>query len=312
MAHIGVGRRESYTDVCGFYSRYHRFPPTKPTPNEKHPNNSQNHYRRCGSSGSRLSNLNQPLFTYIKTNSNPKSLRWFDGESNNSLDIPEQNPIQATVNVDMDTPSQFGVISSLEDEPGAKKAMSKVDRWAALAKKQEETSGSPSNNTQEAGSPETHSETATESTIGKSSRSDTPAVKKPALRLFVTPKPRVRFASPPSRDEPLTLNRLASLQSRDVSITPVREEPKPRTPERKKPRIGHTESTAHLFNNAGNLIPSIAGIDSVTERLFDKGEIMSLRPPRSNDGYYPDGEPVGGSFLMEHWNARKRKRDNEK
>ena len=57
-------------------------------------------------------------------------------------------------------------------------------------------------------------------------------------------------------------------------------------------------------------MPSIAGIDSVTERLFDKGEIMSLRASGSNDdGYYPEGEPVGGSFLMENWNGKKRKMD---
>lgn len=57
-------------------------------------------------------------------------------------------------------------------------------------------------------------------------------------------------------------------------------------------------------------MPSIPGIDSVTERLFDKGEIMSLRPPRPNDGYYPDGEPRGGSFLMDYSNEKKRTRDD--
>ena len=295
MAFPGVGRPEPYSDICGIYSPSRHNPPRKPALNGQNPETSQYHCPRCGSSCSRPSNL-QHFHACIKTNGNPNSFRWFDGESNNSTDPQEQNSFEATVNLSKGTPSAFGLASSLEDEPGARKAMSKVDRWAAMAKKQAGTGSPPSSNTQWAGSPELHNSTATGSITDKSSLTDTPVVKRPALRLFVTPKPRVRFATPPSRDEP-------------IAPFSVQQQPRPR--ERRKVRIGHTENTAHLFNGAGFLIPSIPGIDSVTERLFDKGEIMSLRPSRSNDGYYPDGEPVGGSFLMENSNAKKRKRDDE-
>ena len=293
---VGIGGPESYTDVCGVYSPSRHSPPLKPNRKQKQPETSQYHCPRCGSSCSHPSNLKQHFPACIKTNGNPKSLRWFDGASNNTADTQEQNPLKATVSTSKGTPSGFGLASSLEDEPGARKAMSKVDRWAAMAKKQAGTGSSPSNSMQGAGSPSLHISTATGSTTDKSNLIDTPVVKRPALRLIVTPKPRVRFATPPSRDEP---------------ITPISVQQQPRSRERRKCRMGHTENTAHLFNSAGFLIPSIPGIDSVTERLFDKGEIMSLRPSRSNDGYYPDGEPVGGSFLMENSNARKRKRDDE-
>lgn len=233
----------------------------------------------------------------MKTNGDSDSLRWFDGSSNESAGTQEQISFKAYVNVSKGTPSGFGIASSLEDESGARKAMSKVDSWAAMAKKQVGTGSSPSNNTPWAGAPNLQSPTVTGPATEKSGLSDTPVVKKPALRLIVTPKRRVRFLTPPS--------------SRSEPITPISVQQQPRSRERRKARIGHTENTAHLFNGAGFLIPSIPGIDSVTERLFDKGEIMSLRPSRSHDGYYPDGEPVGGSFLMENSNAKKRRRNDE-
>ena len=77
----------------------------------------------------------------------------------------------------------------------------------------------------------------------------------------------------------------------------------------RKPR--HNEETAHLFNNAGELIPSIPGIDAVTERLFDQGLIMSLRASLARDSYYPNGEPQGGSFVLGSSEEKKRKRDGE-
>ena len=82
-------------------------------------------------------------------------------------------------------------------------------------------------------------------------------------------------------------------------------------PSKKPRRITHDEETAHLFNNAGKLIPSIPGIDAVTERLFDKGLIMSLRPSLPRDSYYPNGEPQGGSFILGNSEEKKRKRDGE-
>ena len=86
---------------------------------------------------------------------------------------------------------------------------------------------------------------------------------------------------------------------------------KPASTPRKKPRkLEHNEYTAHLFNNAGEVIPSIPGIDPVTERLFDQGVIMSLGPLRAQDTYYPDGEPPVGSFVLESCNGKKRKGDS--
>ena len=301
MAFSGAERPESYTDICGKYST------SRHTLNKQHPGISQYHCPRCGSSNSSPSNLNQHFHACMKTNGNPDSLRWYDGMGKNSAGTQEQNSFEATVNRSKGTPSGFGLASSLEDEPGARKAMSKIDRWAAMAKKQAGTGSSPSN-TQLAGVPKIHSSTATGLATEKSSLNETPVVKKPALRLILTPKPRVRFVTPPSsRSEPVPSFNVQQ-QPRPIPLFSVQQQPRPR--ERKKPGVGHTENTAHLFNSAGFLIPSIPGIDSVTERLFDKGEIMSLRPSRSNDGYYPDGEPVGGSFLMEKWNAKKRKRDD--
>lgn len=196
-------------------------------------------------------------------------------------------------------------------------AAKKVDRWAAMAKKQAPTVASKSNKLEGAVSSPTLKLTAVAGTTeDRSSHRDTPVPKRPALRLFVTPKRRVRFDTPVSRDESITPTSARTVQfatpiSRDESITPTRARQQPESRERKKlRRPTHDGYTANLFNNAGYLMPSIPGIDSVTERLFDKGEIMSLRPPRSNDGYYPDGEPVGGSFLMDLSSEKKRKRDD--
>lgn len=216
---------------------------------------------------------------------------------------------------------------------------SKVERWAAMAKKQAATVASTLKKLDEAvSSPTLKSVTVTGSTGDVSSHSVTPVTKKPILRLFVTPKRTVRFdtpvsraesitpssartvrfATPVSRDESITSSsartvRFVTPVSRDESITPISARQQLESREQKKlRRPTHDDYTAELFNNAGCLIPSIPGIDSVTERLFDKGEIMSLRPPCSNDGYYPDGEPCGGSFLMDYSNEKKRKRDAER
>ena len=295
MAFSGVGWPEcTHTDVCGVYSPSRHDPPRRPNKQAKHPGTFQHPCPRCGYSCSHPSNLRRHFPACIKTNGNPESLRWYDGASNNDTGTQEQNPLEATVSTSKVTPSGFGVFSSLKDQPDAREAMSKVEKWAAMAKKQAGTGILPSNNTQWAGSPIFHNSTATGSTNDEPSLTSTPVSKRPALRLIVTPKPRVRFATPPSRDE---------------SPTPSSAQQQPRSLETR--REGHNENTAHLFNNAGIRYPSIPGIDSVTERMFDKGEIMSLRPSRYRDGYYPDGEPVGGSFLMESSNAKKRKRAGE-
>ena len=321
MASPGVQRPESYTDISEIYS------PSRHNPSRgEQLETSQYHCLTCGCLCSRLSNINQHFHPCINSNDNPNSLIWFDGVSNNSAGTQEQDSVEATTNLSKDTPSEFGISSSLEDEPGARRAMSKVDSWIAMAKQQAGAGISPSNNTQWTGS---LNPTATEPNTNKSSLSDTPIVKRPALRLIVTPKPRVRFVTPPSstRNEPTTPSSIRHgpprptrgpgplpLQQRLQQQSQQQQQQQPQQPTprvRRTVRTGHTENTAHLFNSAGLLMPSIPGIDSVTERLFDMGEIMSLRASRSsNDGYYPEGgEPVGGSFLMENWNAKKRKRE---
>lgn len=206
--------------------------------------------------------------------------------------------LQATSSPRMRKPSGLALASSLGDEPGTMVAASKVDKWAAMAGKQAATVASTSNKLNGAAPPTTPKLTAVTRSTDRSSHRDTPVTEKPALKPFVTPKRTVRFDTPVSRDESIT-------------PTSARQQLGSREPKKLR-RPTHDDYTADLFNNAGYLMPSIPGIDSVTERLFDKGEIMSLRPPSSHDGYYPDGEPRGGSFLMDPSSQKKRKRDDER
>lgn len=237
--------------------------------------------------------------------------------ANKGTDTHTQMYLQATVSPRMCKPSEFALASALGDEPGTTVAADKVEKWATMAGKQAATVASTSKKLDEAVSSSTPKSTAvTGSTEDRSSHRDTSITKKPALRLFITPKRTVRFDTPVSRDESITpisarTVRFATPISRDESITPTsaRQQLESREPKKFR-RPTHDDYTASLFNNAGYLMPSIPGIDSVTERLFDKGEIMSLRPPRPNDGYYPDGEPRGGSFLMDYSNEKKRTRDD--
>ena len=291
MALHGLGGPESCTEVCKCLS-FHD-PPLLPRPRTKSPETA-----RCSCPRDGLCwcpcNFRKFFPPSIKINNND-SLGWFDGASGNSTGTHENQSLGNAVNQHNGKPSEFGIASSLGDEPGTKVAMSKVERWSALAKKHAAIASLTSENVNRSGPSTTSESTTTESTPDRSSQGDTTIIKKPALRLFVKPK-KVHFATSLSNDEP---------------VTPTRAQPQATARVRKKQRPPHNEITAHLFNNAGLIIPSLPEIDSVTERLFDKGEIMSLRPPRSHDGYYPDGEPIGGSFLMDHSNAKKRKRSDE-
>lgn len=178
-------------------------------------------------------------------------------------------------------------------------AMRKVDKWAAMAaEKQAATVTSTSSNFNDDRPLGTHNANAvTASKVDKSSHCDTLVVDKPGAMPTTTPKKGGSLATPAASDE---------------SVTPARQllQPRLRKP-RKHRRPTHNQNAAHQFNNAGFLMPSIPGIDSITERLFDKGEIMSLGPSRSQDSYYPDGEPNGGSFLLDGSSEKKRKRDDQ-
>ncbi|KAL9130712.1 MAG: hypothetical protein Q9175_006954 [Cornicularia normoerica] len=174
-------------------------------------------------------------------------------------------------------------------------AMSKVDKWAAMAaERQAATVVSTFNDPNEVGPSAAPNLTGvTASTVGTPGHSDAPVVNKRAVTPITKSTPRRPFVTPTACDD-------------SVKLAPKQQQPRSRKPKGAVRQPKHDEGTAHLFNNAGVLMPSIPGIDSVTERLFDQGEIMSLRPSRSHDSYYPDGEPHPHSFLLDHSDGKKR------
>lgn len=290
--------REAYTEVCEIFSPSLHDPPLQPRGNSAL-GNLRYHCPRCDTTYSRPHTVKQHFPRCIETNGNPDSLRWFDHESNNLAGTRKQNNTKTAVTSSKRKRKDFSIASLLEDEPEAIMAMSKVGEWAAMAaEKQTANVASTSNSSNRMGTNNPIAVTA--STVDTSSHTTTPVFKKSALTPTTTNKKARPFATPKVRDESVTA---ASKQRQPSS-------PKPQ----KRRRITHDEDTAHLFNNAGVLIPSIPGVDSATERLFDKGEIMSLGPSRSHDDYYPDGEPHGGSFILGHPGHRcegKRKRDDQ-
>ena len=178
-------------------------------------------------------------------------------------------------------------------------AKSKVDEWAAIVEeKQAAFVTSRSSNSNWVGSLAIHNPTAiTESNTNSSSYSDSPVANEPILTPATTNRQK---------------NKVVTFAAQNEPITPAPKQQQQKLQGRRAPRrLTHNEDTAHLFNNAGLLIPSVPGIDLVTERLFDKGEIMSLEQSRERDNYYPNGEPTGGSFVLEYSNEKKQKRDHE-
>ena len=178
-------------------------------------------------------------------------------------------------------------------------AMNRVDKWAAMVgEKQAATVTSRSSNLNWVRSLAIHNLTAvTVSSTKSSSHSDLPVANEPYVTPTTTPRHK---------------KRLVTFAAQDERITPAPKQQQQKVRRRRGPRRPtHNRETAILFNNAGLLIPSISGIDPVTERLFDKGEIMSLGHSRACDNYYPNGEPVGGSFILEFSDEKKQKRDYE-
>ncbi|KAF6221936.1 hypothetical protein HO133_001904 [Letharia lupina] len=285
-------------EVCGVFAPALHNPPLQPR-GENPLDNPQYHCPRCDTTYSRSLAVKQHFPRCIETNGNPDSLRWFDHESNNLTVTRNLNTLKAAITPSKHKRSALSIASLLADEPEAFVVMNKVDKWAAMAaEKQAATVASMSNKSNGIGTLATHIPTpVTASIMDTSSRKDTSVVKKPAKSPTTAPKQGSTLAIPAARDQFVTL---AGKQP----------EPRPQKP-RKRRAPNHGRDTAHLFNNAGVLMPSIPGIDIVTERLFDKGEIMSLGPSRSHDSYYPVGEPLGGSFLLDHSSDKKRKRDNE-
>lgn len=283
--------REAYTEVCGIFSPCIYDPPLQPK-GKKLSKNDQYHCPRCNTTFTRSHTVKQHFPRCIETNGNPDSLRWFDHESNNLTGTPRKINLRATLSKTTRTESL--IASPLTDKSEVIMAMSKVKKWSAMAAERQAATVAPTlNKFNGAGPFATHSPTGVmASKVGTSSHSE-----KPAMASTKTLRQAKSLATPIARDESITSAR-KQRQSRSQ---------KPKTPRQPK----RDWYTAHLFNNAGVLIPSIPGIDSVTERLFDQGEIMSLGPSRSHDNYYPDGGPVGGSFLMDDSRPKKCKRDDE-
>lgn len=248
---------------------------------------------------------NFPLFTggnlktqfsgCIKSNGNSNSLAWFIDGSSDLTDAHMQKDLPATITSRKEKQDQSDLACVLVDKPKAIKAMSKVAKWAAMiGEKQAAMVTSTSHHVDEVGPSATDDSIAVvDSTL---TTSKDMVVDKSAFKPTTTPRHG---------------KSLAMLQSRNDSATLVRKQKQPRSRKRKKPKqfIKHTDETAHLFNSAGFLMPSIPGIDSVMERLFDHGEIMSLGV-RLHDSYYPHGEPQGGSFLPDQSGTKKRKKDD--
>ncbi|CAD6567570.1 MAG: hypothetical protein ASARMPREDX12_000534 [Alectoria sarmentosa] len=289
----------AYTEVCEIISPSLHNPPLQPGGGNKPLETSQYHCSRCDTTFSRSHSVKQHFRRCIKINGNPDALRWFDHESNNLTGTRKQNNLKTIVTPSTRKRSGFSIASLLSDEPEVIMAEDKVGRWAAMAaEKQAATVASTSENLKGIGPSASHNLAGvTASGVDVSSHKTTPIANKPASMPTATPEKGSPHATPATPHEPVIL---ARKQKQPTSTKP-----------KKSRQIGHDETTAHLFNNAGVLMPSIPGIDSVTERLFDKGEIMSLGRSRSQDSYYPGGEPQGGSFLLNDSSQKKRKRDDD-
>lgn len=157
----------------------------------------------------------------------------------------------------------FFIANLLVDEPELGMATSKVDKRDDMAAENQRANDSlGSTNSNEARFAAIHDPTAvTDSNTSSSDHSDLSEANKLDVTSTTTPS-----------------------QGKHLVQTTY---PAPR----RRVRV-HDKENAHLFNNAGVLIPSIPGIDSATERSFDKGEIMSLGQSRYRDN--TSGKPIGG------------------
>ena len=175
-------------------------------------------------------------------------------------------------------------------------SLSKVGNWAAMAAQKQKAAAAPRPNTLNGVrlSASHNPKAVAASKMATLGRVDTQMVNKPVVMPSTTPQQKRPRATPAKRETPVTLDRKRQPPTVRKTRRPI-----------------HDEDNAHLFNSAGVIMPSISGVDSVTERLFDQGEIMSLGPSRSQHGYYPDGGPVGGSFLLDQTSEKKRKRNDE-
>ena len=290
--------QEAYTEVCEIFSPSLHDPPVQPRANNALAN-SHYHCPRCDTTYSRSYTVKQHFPRCIETNGNPDSLRWFDHESHKLTGTRKQTNTKTAGTSSKRKRMDFSLDPLLEDEPEVIMTMAKVGKWATMtAEKQTANVTLTSNTSNKIGHSRTHNPTAVmASAVDTSSYTTTPMSNKSAM----TPTTTTKKARP-----------FATLKIRDESVIPAskQKQPRSRKPQQRK-RITHDEDTAHLFNNAGVLMPSIPGIDSVTERLFDRGEVMSLGPSRSHNNYYPNGEPHGGSFILGHPCDKKRKRDSQ-
>ena len=293
--------RKTYTEVCGIFSPSRNEPPHKPRGADPL---AKFQYRcpRCNVSYTRSNTVKQHFPRCIETNGNPDSLRWFDHASNNITRTGRKNDGETNVSSGERKQGGYFIDSLLADEPKAIIAASKVERWGTMAaEKQARTITSTLNNPIATALSATQDLTAI--AVNTSNLGNTTVTKEPTMTLSETYSQKDSLTTSIARDE---------------VVSPACKRPDPRLLKPKQRRQyklrklpNHNELTAHLFNNAGYLIPSIPGIDPVTERMFDQGKIMSLGPSRSYEYYYPEGGPLGDSFLLDHTRHKKRKREGE-
>lgn len=236
--------RKAYTEVCGIFAPSLQDPPlqlSKPK-GENSFENPQYHCPRCDSIFSRSDSVKQHFPRCVAINGNPGSLRWFDHASNKISGWRKRKKLKATVNSSKRKRSGFPAASLLEDEPAAVMAMSKVGKWAAMAEEKQAPTVVTSNNLDGAGPLATHNwTTVTASNMDTSNLNDSPAAKTPAM----TPTATLKEGRP-----------LATFAARDESVMPASRQQQPKTPKRgKSRRPTHDLWTAHLFNNAGVLMP---------------------------------------------------------
>ena len=116
------------------------------------------------------------------------------------------------------------------------------------------------------------------------------ADKKRPINVAVSPTKRRKLGRPPSIIATTSATPFALRSNK--RILPSLEQPPGR-------RTTHNWVTAHKFSNAGELMPSVFGLDIIQERLFDKGEIFSFGPLLPYGITCPDGGMRSGTYLTD-------------
>ena len=233
---------KAYTYVCGIFSPSLHDPALQPK-GKKNLEGSRYRCPRCDTTFRRCCGVKYHFPRCIATNGNPDSLRWFDHASNGSPSKRNKTALKATVDSSNRNRIKFSIDSVMEDELEAVTAASKVRKWAAMAaEKQAANVASTFNNPNGAEPFNTHdSINGTASNVDTSNNNDTPVANLRATTSTATLEQGRPHGISAARDE---------------SATPARKQQQSESPKRGKRRgPTHDSSTAHLFNNAGLLMP---------------------------------------------------------